>query len=147
MFSSKELICGAVNIMAKCFDEDHLGPLSQRKAKGKKTKKQKQLPSVSLKSNRPNSAQRACSTGYPKLPAGPQPANHLLNSASRQNAVQYCSTSEEGAVYIPNYFSEKCMHCENCLKGKMIMNKSVLSGMEQDEISMKLPVCVLIDGL
>lgn len=103
-------------MMAKCFDEAHLGPLSQKRQGGKKRKRKKktnkknnkkQLPNVSLKSNRPDSAQRACSTGYPKLPAGPQPANHLLNSARRQNAAQYRSTSEEGAIYIALDLCEK----------------------------------------
>lgn len=93
-------------MVAKCFDEAHLGPVSQRKAEGGKEKEktqqqqlQKQLPRVSLVSNRPNSVQRACSTGYPKHSAGPQSANHLLNSTSRLNTAQYCSRSEKGAVY------------------------------------------------
>lgn len=29
IFSSKELLCSTVNVVAKCFDEAHLGPLSQ----------------------------------------------------------------------------------------------------------------------
>lgn len=135
MFSNKELLCSTVNIVVKCFDEAHLGPALSEKGRGKK---QKHLPSVSLKSNRPNSAQRACSTGYPKLPTGPQPANHLLNSAKRKNAAQYRRTSEEGAIYIALCVRNACI--KTCSL-KMIMNKSDLSEKDQDEISMWLPVC------
>lgn len=103
-------------------------------------KKQKQLPSVSLKSNRPISAQRPCSTIYPKLPAGPQPANHLLNSARKQNAAQYHSTSKEGAIYMPLYLCEK-----HSLHIRKIYYEQISTFGEGSR--WHIYVCVMTDGL
>lgn len=119
-------------MMAKCFDEAHLGPLSQKRQGGKKRKRKKKQTKKITKSNCPMCPWRAIGLILPKGPVALDTPNCQLGLS-----LLIISWTQQGDRTLRNIAAHlrrvlftsplicvrKSTRWVNGLKGKTIMNK------------------------